>query len=148
MGWAGPTGSRIMLWTCASGPGGLDPSLRKGTQAQILQVQAGAVTERLLFVSIGPALVCFLVYYQQQPLGAHSADEDRRRAWGLVCGSEGAELGFELGGWLGWEKRLLFPTHTFLLPSHSCEEPLSLAFLICKMGAKTASYNATGGVGK
>lgn len=32
MGWAGPRGSRIMLWTCASGSGGLDPSLRKGTQ--------------------------------------------------------------------------------------------------------------------
>lgn len=66
-----------------------------------------------------------------------------------MCFSEEAELEFELGGWLGWEMPLLFfPTHMFFLPSHSCEEPLTLAFLIHKMDAMTASRHTSGGRGK
>ena len=65
-----------------------------------------------------------------------------------MCALEEVEQGFELGGWLGWEMPLLFPTHMFFLPSHSYEDPLSLAFLIHKMGAKTASRHASGGRGK
>lgn len=41
-----------------------------------------------------------------------------------------------------------FPTHMFFLPSHSCEEPLTLAFLIHKMDAMTASRHTSGGRGK
>ena len=43
---------------------------------------------------------------------------------------------------------IAFSTHMFFLPSHSYEEPLTLVFLIHKMGAKTASCHASGGRGK